>query len=667
MESGGGRLGGGTETGVDVFAETDDEDANADAPLVTHGTNEAPPRDASFLVSTFNLANCAVGAGVLSVPFAVSELGVALAALVLPLVAAVVVFTLKVLLRASDVYGAVSYQELVRKALGPGAAHAVSVTLIAYIAGSCVAYTIIVADAFASVAAGAGLLNNAQVAGAFGVERTVVILVTSVCVLLPLSLLRRTKHLAPTSAVTVMALSYTAYAVVAEFARGAFAALGDARGRAEDDGTNATDTGASMGNFTRHEFHDANGTDVDGHHEPTDSGASWWFKISRRGAVGSAGFRGGGADLWRFDERSVLALPILVFAFQCHIQVLSIYAELREERARDPGARAEESGEDAEDAKAARRRTMGRVATAATTMCLVGYLAVGACAYLSHPDIESNMLKSYDASDPYMLVATVGMGLSAIGSYPMNHFSARAALDDVLAASCGWTPAAPGTAPAARHVSQTLAFVLATTATALAVEDLGKVFQLVGSTAGVLVICWVPAALLLVPPPAEAPSPVPGAADADAAFADERREARGTSRRGGHSRRARSTHWTDGGGSIGGIDELPLSGLAGGVEDLAPAEATDGLDAPLLATSGAGTRFGTDPVSGNREVKRRDARARDAWRGLGLVLLGLVIAVSNVYVLFFTGEEHVTGEDPPPEAEQPTISSGFSAAYSFHF
>ena len=54
---------------------------------------------------------------------------------------------------AADVYGAVSYQELVREALGPAAAHAVSVALIAYIAGSCVAYTIIVADAFDSVAA----------------------------------------------------------------------------------------------------------------------------------------------------------------------------------------------------------------------------------------------------------------------------------------------------------------------------------------------------------------------------------------------------------------------------------------------------------------------------------------------------------------------------------
>ena len=600
---------------MDVFAETDDEDADADAPLVTHGTREPPPRDASLLVSTFNLANCAIGAGVLSMPFAVSELGVALAALVLPTVAVVVVFTLKVLLRASDVYGAVSYQELVCKALGPVAAHAVSVALVTYIAGSCVAYIIIVADAFASVAAVAGV-PGAHVAGAFGVERMAVILVTSACVLLPLSLLRRTKHLAPTSVVTVVALAYMACAVVAEFAAGAFSA--------------------------------------------TDSEGAWWFRASRGGAVGSAGFRDGAVDLWRLDERSALALPILVVAFQCHIQVLSIYAELREEPSVTP-ARAEESVEDAAYAKeAARRRVMGRVATTSTTICLVGYLAVGACAYLSHPHIDSNLLKSYDASDPYMLVATVGMALSAIGSYPMNQFSARAALDDVLAAACGWTAAAPGAAPTARHVSQTLAFVLATTATALAVEDLGKVFQLVGSTAGVLVICWVPAALLLVPPPAEAPSPVPGAADADAAFADERREARGTSRRGGHSRRARSTHWTDGGGSIGGIDELPLSGLAGGLEDLAPAEATDGLDAPLLATSGAGTRFGTDPVSGNREVKRRDARARDAWRGLGLVLLGLVIAVSNVYLLLFTGEKDVTGEDPTaPAVLDRRTSAGF--------
>ena len=168
-------------------------------------------------------------------------------------------------------------------------------------------------------------------------------------------------------------------------------------------------------------------------------------------------------------------------------------------------------------------------------------------------------------------------------------------------------------------------------------------------------ICWVPAALLLVPPPAARAS--------DAAAADETREARGASRRGGHSRRARSSHWTDGGGSIGGIDDALVSGMAalgpGLEEDLAPAENshTGGLDAPLLAASGAGVS--APRVYGNRDEIAAAAR-RDARRGLGLVLLGLVIAVSNVYLLLFTGEEDVTGEDPTaPAVLDRRTSAGF--------
>ena len=198
-------------------------------------------------------------------------------------------------------------------------------------------------------------------------------------------------------------------------------------------------------------------------------------------------------------------------------------------------------------------------------------------------------------------------------------------------------------APPARHVSQTLAFVLATTATALVVEDLGKVFQLVGSTAGVLVICWVPAALLLVPPPAARAS--------DAAAADGTRGRAGVAARRPFPARAPS-HWTDGGGSIGGIDDVLVSGMAalgpGLEEDLAPAENshTGGLDAPLLAASGAG--FPRRECTETGTNRRR--RGGDARRGLGLVLLGLVIAVSNVYLLLFTGEKDVTGEDPTAPA-----------------
>jgi hypothetical protein len=268
---------------------------------------------------------------------------------------------------------------------------------------------------------------------------------------------------------------------------------------------------------------------------------------------------------------------------------------------------------------------------------LVGYATVGEFAYATNPDVASNMLQSYPATDPWMLAASASMGVSAIGSYPINHHSSRAALDDVLCAWFGWVPAAPGMAPAKRHATQTLVFVLLTTITSLVVEDLGVVFQLVGSTAGVLVICFVPGALLLAS----------GASKTTAA------RAAGGSRLGGvldgsdesaetlsedaigplvgaspsrPSRRA-GRHWTEGGGSIGGYDELGAASAA-----------ADELRAALLPAEEEEEAEAADggPSSSARRARSVSAARRaDAARGAGLVLLGVVIAVSNVYVLFF--------------------------------
>ena len=111
-------------------------------------TSSETPRRASVLSTAFNLINCAIGAGVLSVPYAVRSMGAVLGALSLCLVKAISVLTLNVLTRAARAYGASSYQELVRKSMGRFAAHVVSLTLIAYVFGSCVAYTIVCADSF---------------------------------------------------------------------------------------------------------------------------------------------------------------------------------------------------------------------------------------------------------------------------------------------------------------------------------------------------------------------------------------------------------------------------------------------------------------------------------------------------------------------------------------
>ena len=181
------------------------------------------------------------------------------------------------------------------------------------------------------------------------------------------------------------------------------------------------------------------------------------------------------------------------------------------------GARTREG--EAERAELDRSVAMERVSFWSMFACLAGYLAVGVFAYAEHPDVPSNLLDAYPADDLPMLAASLFMGLSCVASYPINHFASRAALDDLYVAgvcagkrcfaktagdddsgvTLGPTPAPPGQAPVGRHCTQTAAFVASTAALALAVDDLGVVFQVVGATAGAVVIFILPGILLLLP------------------------------------------------------------------------------------------------------------------------------------------------------------------------
>ena len=88
-----------------------------------------------------------IGTGVLGVPFAIRQMGAVLGAVTLCVVASISLFTLNVLCRGARVYRAQSYQELVRKSIGRVASHAVSLILVVCIFGTCVACTVVAADA----------------------------------------------------------------------------------------------------------------------------------------------------------------------------------------------------------------------------------------------------------------------------------------------------------------------------------------------------------------------------------------------------------------------------------------------------------------------------------------------------------------------------------------
>ena len=382
--------------------------------------------------STATLANCAIGAGVLATPFAVSKFGTVGGGIVVLIAALLVAYTLVVLVRAGSAFESTSYQGLVRDAFGTRASRFVSGTLVVYLFGSCVAYLIIIGDSYAKVMSAVASAGSSAWWG----SRRFAIAVGATFLVTPLSLLREMSRLAPASAVALVSLAYTA----------------------------AT--------------------------------------ITCKGMTRTSGGDDAKAVAFKFNSDSISAVPIVVFAFQCHIQVLAIFSELSADSAPEPHFEDDIEPIDGDARQATEARRLSRMYTVialAVGACFWGYLLVGEFAYVSHPNVTSNVLDSYGKDDKAMMVATIFMGFSAVASFPVNHHAARAALDDLLAEAFGWEACAPGQAPVTRHATQTFAFVVFTTLVAFAVEDLGKVFEFIGATCGSLVMFVIPALLLLHP------------------------------------------------------------------------------------------------------------------------------------------------------------------------
>ena len=153
-------------------------------------------------------------------------------------------------------------------------------------------------------------------------------------------------------------------------------------------------------------------------------------------------------------------------------------------------------------------------------------------------------------------------------------------------------------------------------------DDLGVVFQLVGATAGAIVIFILPGILLLLPGYHGAGPPGPeldggrGPGDPD----EESGDVGVRTRDGGTHARAASRHWTEMGDSIGGYDELTFSGA---------------LDAPLLP--GDGPNGGGVGGEGGDGVPRTVPGGAAAL-GAALVCTGALIAAASVHLIFFADD-----------------------------
>lgn len=402
---------------------------------------------ASSSSAFFNLSNCAVGAGIVGVPFAFEALGVMLALVIYAVMALAAMYSLHILALASEATGATTYEGAMEAAFGKRFATLVKAAVVVYVFGILVGYVVIVGDLLPSTAAvvfGATPADwDGTASSSYGAASALASLLdvlfspavvqatVCLCAILPLCMLRRMDSLRFASMLALAAVLYFTLMVV-------YRSI----------------------NSTAHE-------------------APCWQRSHSAVRV------------VRFDfEDFFFALPILAFALGGHLQSISIYSELDDEyKAEDKGV-----------------KTWNRIVAASVAFLSVIYMAVGLLSYmcLVGPEDESsaNILKDLLRKNPYdVLVQIAGVAICGVVvlSYPLMHFSMRQSLDMLLFSCWNNANGEPFTGKHAdvRYKVETCAIVGCTLLVAVLVGDLKLVFGLIGATGSVCFKFVLPALLFL--------------------------------------------------------------------------------------------------------------------------------------------------------------------------
>lgn len=136
--------------------------------------------------TTFNLANGIVGAGIIGLPFAMSQAGFALGTSLLLLVAILTHYTVILMIQLGRVNGVSTYEGLCEAAFGTLGFYSLSVFQIANSFGACVAYILIIAETVPRVLQHWGIASVFEPLG----DKAVLTVLLTILILLPLCLYR---------------------------------------------------------------------------------------------------------------------------------------------------------------------------------------------------------------------------------------------------------------------------------------------------------------------------------------------------------------------------------------------------------------------------------------------------------------------------------------------
>ncbi|XP_038237247.1 sodium-coupled neutral amino acid transporter 5 [Dermochelys coriacea] len=324
----------------------------------------------SFGMSVFNLSNAIMGSGILGLAYAMSNTGIVLFVVLLICIALLSAYSIHLLLKCAGVVGIRAYEELGYRAFGPGGKVVAAVVICVHNTGAMSSYLYIVKYELPLVIQTfLGLTENTE---NWYMNGNVLIIIVSVCVILPLALMKHLGYLGYTSGLSLTCMVFFLMSVI----------------------------------YKKFQIScPLNGT------EPVTPLV--YYNGHNASTAGTAGDECT-AQTFTVNSQTAYTIPILAFAFVCHPEVLPIYTELRR----------------------ASKRRMQSVANVSILAMFIMYLLTAIFGYLTfYGNVESEMLHTYSEVDPLdrlILCVRLAVLMAVTLTVPVVLFPIRRAIQQLL-------------------------------------------------------------------------------------------------------------------------------------------------------------------------------------------------------------------------------------------
>ncbi|GKT37130.1 putative Amino acid transporter system N2 [Aduncisulcus paluster] len=186
------------------------QDERDDVPLLPPSTTKEVPVGTTTPAAIFNLTNTVIGAGVLTLPYAMKVAGLGIGLLLLVIIALASFAAFHFLVAAGNEVGESSYKMIAKKLWGKGWDYVCEIFVALYTLGTCCSYTIILSD-YANLVIGA---FDEHAAEQWYGSRQFCLAIIAILILFPLSMLQRIDFLKYTSFASLVCVIFVIVVVL---------------------------------------------------------------------------------------------------------------------------------------------------------------------------------------------------------------------------------------------------------------------------------------------------------------------------------------------------------------------------------------------------------------------------------------------------------------------